>query len=267
MTRPPITVRVDSDGIGRLQLPDQCPPDDTDREALTAAVSSVVADAFAADPGPRRIESVIAENDHPARWAMVRSGFRLEGRRRGARRSGVDDQPVDELIFGRLSSDIVGGPDGFSAVANSTMPRKRLIAHVLMRDENGRILLCETKFKTDWELPGGIVEPNESPRLGAIREIGEELGIEREVGNLLAVDWMPPYLGWDDACELIFDGGTVTEAEIADYRLDPHEIAAVRLIDLADAEPHLTPLSFRRLTAISTLDVPRTLVMEDGRPL
>ena len=61
---------------------------------------------------------------------------------------------------------------------NSALPRKRLIAHVLIRDDEGRVLLCETQFKPDWELPGGIVEPGESPRLGAIREVREELGVD-----------------------------------------------------------------------------------------
>jgi 8-oxo-dGTP pyrophosphatase MutT (NUDIX family) len=75
---------------------------------------------------------------------------------------------------------------------NSALPKKRLIAHVLMRDVRDRVLLCETQFKKDWELPGGIVEPLEPPRLGAAREVAEELGIELEIGRLLVVDWMPP---------------------------------------------------------------------------
>ena len=51
------------------------------------------------------------------------------------------------------------GRDGFSGVMNTVLPKKRLIAHVLIRDPAGRVLLCETQFKRDWELPGGIVEP------------------------------------------------------------------------------------------------------------
>ncbi|GAB3928286.1 hypothetical protein GCM10027613_45310 [Microlunatus endophyticus] len=174
-------------------------------------------------------------------------------------------EPVDELIFSRLDDDRVDGPDGFSGVMNSALPRKRLIAHVLMHDEAGRILLCDTAFKTDWELPGGVVEPFESPRQGAIREVKEELGIDIELGRLLAVDWMPPYLGWDDAEELIFDGGAVTEAEIEAYVLQASEIRSVQLITIEDAEPHLTALSFRRLSAIIALGMERTLTMEDGR--
>ena len=65
----------------------------------------------------------------------------------------------DLCLFARLASDRVGGSHGFSSVMNSALPKKRLIAHVLMRDVRDRVLLCETQFKKDWELPGGIVEP------------------------------------------------------------------------------------------------------------
>ena len=82
----------------------------------------------------------------------------------------------------------VGGADGFSGVMNSALPRKRVIAHVLIRDRSGRVLLCETRFKPDWELPGGIVEQYETPRAGAAREVAEELGIELAVGRLLVVE-------------------------------------------------------------------------------
>ncbi len=141
----------------------------------------------------------------------------------------------------------MGGPSGFSGVMNSALPRKRLIAHVLMRDDKDRVLLCETQFKSDWELPGGIVEPFESPRLGAMREVREELGIELHVGRLLVVDWMPPYLGWDDAIEMIFDGGGVQEDELATWSLQPSEIRSVRLCTLDDAGALITPLAHRRL--------------------
>lgn len=254
--------RTGADGVAELILPSSADPG-SDPAALVAAMTAAVRAAFA--DGLERLETRIPDDRPDLRWVAIRSGFRLEGRRRAVLRNG-HDRPVDELIFGRLRTDRIGGADGFSAIANSITPRKRLIAHALMRDDIGRILLCETTFKSDWELPGGIVEPGESPRLGAIREIREELGIDREIGDLLAVDWMPPYLGWEDAVELIFDGGPVTAAEVADYRLDPREIRSANLISLADAEPHLTPLSFRRLSAIIARAERGTIVLEDGRP-
>jgi 8-oxo-dGTP pyrophosphatase MutT (NUDIX family) len=260
-----IDLQVGAAGTAVLSWTSGAPGIGLDRRVLSEAVQATVRDAFE-NQGLRRVEAVIAADDDAGQRAVLWAGFRLEGRRREAIGAGAG-RYVDELIFARLRTDAVHGPDGFSGVANSTMPRKRLIAHVLMRSADGRVLLCETQFKADWELPGGIVEPGESPRIGAIREVKEELGIDIELGALLAVDWMPPYLGWDDALELIFDGGTVTDEEIAAYALQPNEIKTVRLIDLPDAEPYLTPLSYRRLTAITTLDVPRTLTMEDGRPV
>nr|WP_275588378.1 NUDIX hydrolase [Microlunatus panaciterrae] len=149
---------------------------------------------------------------------------------------------------------------------NSALPRTRAIAHVLMRHPDGRVLLCDTVFKRDWELPGGIVEPGEPPRHAAVREVREELGIDLEITRLLLVDWMPPYLGWDDALEFIFDGGTVTESDIAAFSLQPSEIAAVHLVSVAGAAAHLTPLSHRRLAIAASLGPDEVAYLEDGTP-
>ena len=64
---------------------------------------------------------------------------------------------------------------------------------------------------------------------------------------------MPPYLGWEDAFELIFDGGRITEAELAGLELQPSEIKRVRLCTLAEAADLVTPLSHRRLTVAAAL--------------
>lgn len=49
-------------------------------------------------------------------------------------------------------------------------PRKRVGAGVTIVDEDFRILLVEPTYKDTWEIPGGSVEPGESPREGARRE-------------------------------------------------------------------------------------------------
>ncbi len=126
------------------------------------------------------------------------------------------------------------------------------------------MLLCETQFKPDWELPGGIVEPGESPRLGAIREVREELGVDWPVGRLLVADWMPPYLGWEDAIEMIFDGGQVTAEQLNRFVLQPSEIRQVRLCTLAEAAELVTPLAHRRLTVAAGLGPDQMAYLEDG---
>jgi len=212
----------------------------------------------------RRVEISVPAHDLIARRAALRSGFRLEGVRRQVLEL-PDGSYADLCLFARLASDQVSGSHGFSSVMNSAWPKKRLIAHVLMRDVHDRVLLCETQFKQDWELPGGIVEPLEPPRLGAAREVREELGIDLEVGRLLVVDWMPPYLGWDDAIEMIFDGGPVTENDLAQWSLQPAEIKTVALVDLPRARELVTPLAFRRLSLAMALGLDETAYTEDGR--
>jgi 8-oxo-dGTP diphosphatase len=195
---------------------------------------------------------------------VLRAGFRLEGVRRQVLEL-PDGSYADLCLFARLASDQVGGSHGFSSVMNSALPKKRLIAHVLMRDEQDRMLLCETQFKKDCELLGCTVEPLEPPRLGAARKVREELGIDLQVGRLLVVDWMPPYLGWDDAIEMIFDGGTVDENDLAYWSLQPTEIKAVALVDLATASEFLTPLAFRRLSLAVALGPDEMAYTEEGR--
>lgn len=231
-------------------------------ETLSAEVVALVERAFA-DSALRRVEVAVPSHLPTLRRAVLRAGFRVEGVRRAV--VPLDDATFgDQTLLARLAEDTVGGAHGFSSVMNTVLPRKRLIAHVLMRDDQGRLLLCQTHFKPDWELPGGIVEPGETPRHGAIREVREELGIDLAVGRLLLVDWLPPYLGWEDALELIFDGGTVTQQQLDSYVLQPAEIIRVALVPVAEAAALVTPISHRRI-AIATALAPGTMAYtEDG---
>jgi len=253
-----LIVSVSDDGIATLDWNGALSSESLERAVRAAA------DEMLVDQQLRRVEVSAPADDLVTRRAVLRAGFRLEGvRRQVLERS--DGSYADLCLFARLASDEVGGSHGFSSVMNSALPKKRLIAHVLMRDVQDRVLLCETQFKEDWELPGGIVEPLEPPRLGAAREVREELGIDLEIGRLLVVDWMPPYLGWDDAIEMIFDGGVVAEGDLAYWSLQPTEIKAVALTDLSTASQLLTPLAFRRLSLAVGLGPDEMAYTEDGR--
>jgi 8-oxo-dGTP diphosphatase len=253
-----LTVKVSEGGIGTFDWSGSVTPEVLERALRAAADEALVG------RGLRRLEVSVPAEDHAARRAVLRAGFRLEGIRRQAAEHS-NGSYGDICLFARLATDQTYGPDGFSAVMNSALPKKRLIAHVLFRDPLGRVLLCETQFKSDWELPGGIVEPYETPRQGAIREVAEELGIELGVGRLLVVDWMPPYLGWDDAIEMIFDGGLVEEEDLAAWSLQPTEIKGVALVDLDTAAGLVTPIAHRRLVLAASLGPDQMAYTEDGR--
>ena len=113
---------------------------------LIQAITSV-ADHALSEQGLRRLEVSLPASDRAGRRAVLRAGFRWEGLRREALQL-PDGSYGDVAIFARLADDQVGGPSGFSGVMNSALPRKRLIAHVLMRDDKDRVLLCETQFHT-----------------------------------------------------------------------------------------------------------------------
>jgi 8-oxo-dGTP diphosphatase len=90
------------------------------------------------------------------------------------------------------------------------MATPRMAAGVLFRDAAGRVLLVKPSYKSGWDIPGGYVEPGESPKQAARREVLEELGIDVPVGRLLVVDWAPlPNEG--DKVLFVFDGGQLDE--------------------------------------------------------
>ena len=105
------------------------------------------------------------------------------------------------------------------------MATPRVAAGALIRDAEGRILLVKPTYKDGWDIPGGYVEPGESPAAACKRELKEEIGLDREPGRLLIVDWAPhPAEG--DKLLFIFDAGTLVR--ISDVIPDGQEIAEVR---------------------------------------
>ena len=178
------------------------------------------------DLGATRVEARIpVDRTDDVRAASI-SGLRREGILRGA---GSDP---DRALVARLVDDPpTGGRDGFIAILNAGLPTKRAIGQGLLRDHQGRVLLCELTYKGEWDLPGGVVEVGESPALGLVRELREELDIEAQIRGLVTVNWLPAWRGWDDACIFLFDLGTVDASIIESMTLQPTEIKAVHWCD------------------------------------
>jgi RimJ/RimL family protein N-acetyltransferase/8-oxo-dGTP pyrophosphatase MutT (NUDIX family) len=158
--------------------------------------------------GVRRVQAEIDPRNVASQRVATRSGLHREGLQR--LEPGMADRPdaPGMVIYARLASDApTTEPEGFRALLNSFLPRKRAISQLLIRDRDGRVLICRLTYKNDWDLPGGVVEVGESPQVAAAREVQEELALEIDAGPLLLTDWLPPWSGWDDAVCLVFDGG------------------------------------------------------------
>ena len=176
--------------------------------------------------GWTRVEARIpVERDGDIRAASI-AGLRREGITRGG-----GDNP-DRVLLARLVDDPAPfSRDGFIAILNAGLPTKRIISQGLLRDEQGRVLLCELTYKQEWDLPGGVVEVGEAPALGLVRELQEELGITVEVQGLITVNWLPAWRGWDDACIFLFDLGIVDSSITEGMELQVTEIKAVHWCD------------------------------------
>ena len=71
-------------------------------------------------------------------------------------------------------------------------PRARkLVVAALVRDESGAVLLGlrspHQNMPNLWELPGGKIEPSETPQAALLRELREELDVEAEITGLYDV--------------------------------------------------------------------------------
>lgn len=147
------------------------------------------------------------------------------------------------------------------------LPRVISGAAALFRDAEGRVLLVEPNYREGWALPGGTIESDdgETPRQGARRETLEEIGLDRELGRLLAVDWVhgtgrPPLVAY------LYDGGTLTEEDLRAIRLQEEELLSWRLVPREELTAHLPGALGRRvLAALDVLtDGTGTAELENG---
>lgn len=98
----------------------------------------------------------------------------------------------DKLVWsGRLPD--LGLPHRSELFASAELPAYGLIstAFVLLFDRSSRLLLryAELPARGGWDLPGGHVEPGETPYEAAVRELREETGWSLDESALTVLGW------------------------------------------------------------------------------
>ncbi len=139
-------------------------------------------------------------------------------------------------------------------------------AGALFLDERGRVLLVEPTYKPRWEIPGGVIEPGETPSAACAREVAEELGLDLHIGRLLVVDWAPhPDQG--DKVLFVFDGGLLEAAAVATIRLPADELASYAFVVPGEVGGRLPPRLARRVTVALAAKADGTVrYLEHGMP-
>jgi 8-oxo-dGTP pyrophosphatase MutT (NUDIX family)/GNAT superfamily N-acetyltransferase len=153
------------------------------------------------------------------------------------------------------------------------LPQKIIGSGAVFFDSQGRVLIVEPSYKDHWEIPGGVVEDAEAPYAGACREVLEEIGIERALGRLLVVDWSAPRGRRKvDIVAFIFDGGVLSDDEIAAIRLQEDELRGYRFcrVDetVNEAAGLLPPILTKRVAAaVRARAGGHTAYLEGGDPV
>jgi 8-oxo-dGTP diphosphatase len=144
-------------------------------------------------------------------------------------------------------------------------PTKRMAAGAIIRDQSGCVLVVKPTYKEGWEVPGGIVEEDESPLSCCMREVREELGISLAIGALMAVDWMAARPGKREAVMFLFDGGVLDDTSFRRLRLAPDELSEWRLVPCVELGQYLPPeLAARVVSALAPLN---GVYLENGAAL
>jgi RimJ/RimL family protein N-acetyltransferase/8-oxo-dGTP pyrophosphatase MutT (NUDIX family) len=262
-----VSLQVLEDLVGQLTWATD--PAQRGRGLATRAVRLLTRYALE-ERGLARVQAYVDPADTASLRIAGRSGLRREGVLRGLRRerdeAGRDaGTRADLVVYARLAADPQPHePEGFRAVLNAGLPRKRVISQLAIRGPVGDLLLCQLSYKPDWDLPGGVVEVGESPRLAAAREVREELALTVRPGPLLVVDWLPAWSGWDDACTLVFDGGLhaaeLTEAIVP----EPREIVTAQFCGPEEIRARCAPQTARRALAALATEPGHTRYLESG---
>lgn len=134
----------------------------------------------------------------------------------------------------------------------------------LFFDEGGWLLIVNPVYKDGWEIPGGVVEANESPPAACIREIREELGIEWRPEQLLTIDYTGETEHRTESLSFIFYGGTLPPEMIAAIRLPNNELSEFRFAPIEEAMPLLMRRLRRRVSrCLHLIGTSQTLYLEE----
>lgn len=156
----------------------------------------------------------------------------------------------------------------------ASLARKRMAVTAFFRDEEGRVLVVNPVYKPVWDLPGGAVEADESPRDACRREVAEELGLDRPPGRVLALDWVPARtIGPEqvllpDGMIIVYDGGVLDAEETKEIVLADGELVGFEFVTPGEAAARVTPLLARRITAcLEACEWGSVAELENGSPV
>ena len=216
-----------------------------------------------------RVQALIEPANTAGVASAVACGLRPEGVLRGFQ--GVGAARRDLAMMGLLAGDVVDDEREMRwGAVRAGLPAKRVAAGVLARNRRGEALVLQTSYKPQWEVPGGLVEPDEGLVAATRRELAEELGLVLPVGELLVIDACPARGPLLDIICLVFDGGVHDDDLVERFTYPDGEIIRAHWADREQLQQRCAPrLATRLVAGLDALDAGRltgpALVLHDGR--
>lgn len=129
------------------------------------------------------------------------------------------------------------------------LPRKWAGGNGLFFNKESKILIVKPIYKETWLIVGGNVDKNESPLETFKREAIEEIGIKINEARLLCVQYVtdPGFKG--DRVQFCFDGGELSNEQIASIALPADELSAYRFVTLEESSSLFDKLLYKRVEA------------------
>ncbi|MFB7858956.1 NUDIX domain-containing protein [Rhodococcus qingshengii] len=135
------------------------------------------------------------------------------------------------------------------------LPKVSAYACFYLRDQTNRPFQVRSCYTTRrWQFVGGNMDPGEDPWQTAVREAEEETGLTRfrEIPQeLLMVQYRHPTPEWPQAkIGFVFDGGRLTDDELEQIKLDPHEHECWSVFGWDQWREIMTPSGYETLCAV-----------------
>ncbi|MFJ8430247.1 NUDIX domain-containing protein [Kitasatospora sp. NPDC094019] len=145
-------------------------------------------------------------------------------------------------------------------------PGHPVTSYVLFTDPASRLLIVQATGLHSWHLPGGVVEPGESPLDAARREIQEELGLRPDIreDDLFAVEWARARRpGARDRLVFLWSGPCLRGEDTDRISLQARELSSWRWATHDEAKTLLHPSVAARIRA--PLQLPGAVTYRETR--
>lgn len=119
-----------------------------------------------------------------------------------------------------------------------SLAQRPAAAGVLLFNKKGELLVVKPNYKPGWQVPGGVLDKNESPTAACVRETLEEISLKIKKPKLIGVMHMRQNSeeGKEfDTFQFIFYGGRLSSKEISKIKLQADELDECRFVPVKTA--------------------------------